>query len=194
MRLPAPKFILRQQSVMKFSSFAELKNSAVHIDLEWGGSDQAAGYVLVVAADAGFTRPLERILLRDHRFKFENKGYETLYFKVAAAGAGGERISPFSRILKKDLKLAMGVQKPTLRAFNSLHRALHWSDSSTATQYQVQVAADLHFQRPVINASASTNSYPLARPLRPGRYYWRVKGKNGPLAGEWSETGVFQIK
>jgi hypothetical protein len=64
-----------------------------------------------------------------------------------------------------------------------------WDSVANATDYQVQLATDAQFTKIQYDQTVATTNATL--PIIPNAYYWRVRGKNGAIFGEWSEVRTF---
>lgn len=73
--------------------------------------------------------------------------------------------------------------------------ALEWLPLADATSYDVQISSDPGFADGFL-VDAATTFYPVHTPavrLPYGTYYWRVRGRAGAAAGEWSAGWRFQV-
>lgn len=115
-------------------------------------------------------------------------------FRVTATG------EVQSRTQDVNVTVAPPVGVPTLIspgngvATDSLTPTFDWSDDAGAENYRLQVATDNNFDN-VFFAKLSFESTAVSLQLSYGNvYYWRVRGENPAVEGEWSENRVLTIK
>ena len=69
-----------------------------------------------------------------------------------------------------------------------------WSDSVNSLTYGIQVSTMPDFSVSTINLDSAVSQYVVTGSgLSNGVYYWRVRGKNGALSGEWSSSMQFSV-
>ena len=70
---------------------------------------------------------------------------------------------------------------------------LDWSDSPTATTYNVQISVSSNFSSPVLNQTVSSSSYTVSSGILVGftTYYWRVNATNVNGTSGWSSVWSF---
>jgi hypothetical protein len=75
----------------------------------------------------------------------------------------------------------------------SLQPELNWSAAQHATSYHLQIATDEAFVNLVKNENGitSTSFTPSIGLERATTYFWRVRGSNSGMKGEWSESWSF---
>jgi uncharacterized repeat protein (TIGR01451 family) len=166
-------------------------NQSVSPALLWNTSGTAANYDLQVATDTGFT---QRVIPDDTTLTdtFKNVtgllNSTTYYWRVRAKNVGGwsnwsNRWS-FATIITAPI--APLLVTPANGATNQpVSPILFWNTSITATNYDLQIAADTGFVQKVIpdDTTLTDTSKFVVGLLNNSTYYWRVRAKT---IGGWS--------
>ena len=79
-------------------------------------------------------------------------------------------------------------------AFESMPTFI-WNSLAEAVSYQVQMATDAAFSELIFTKTVTDTSYTRTSQPGNGRYYWRVRAKNGDgIWGDWSEAMVWSFR
>jgi hypothetical protein len=173
----------------------------------WTRDTNAAGYYVVIARDAGFTRiadigytqvPAYAPRLRNDSTAKEPLSDETTayYWAVIPTGSGGvpsedpQVMSPHT--FNKN-STSPGLIGPINNADITTQPTFRWTEAENAREYRLQVSQDPTFGSPIDDvvtdstAFTSSSTYPADTQL-----YWRVRANDWNGQGlNWSQTGTF---
>ena len=162
----------------------------------WEKNALALSYVLEVSRDASFRDIIHKAstLRRNYSLALGEGKY---FWRVRSRGAfQGARPASRTRVFRVTRRGAYETPEPARPLDGgSISRELlrgkgelfHWQNDPELNRARLWIASDAHFRRVVFSGEASENFLNLKHDLPPGRYYWRVqgrdeKGKTGPLS------------
>jgi len=157
--------------------------------LSWTELNEAAGYHVVVAQDAGFTKPLSEATVATPSWNTPDLPLGLYYVRVQSVAADGFQ-SAWSE------PAAFTIAEPPRLLDNELAAGssilLRWNAVQDGDTYDLQVAAEPDFiDTLVVSAEGLRHpEYSLDNPLKPGVYYLRVRGN--PPDGSQSSWGPTQ--
>jgi hypothetical protein len=167
---------------------ADPKSSA--IVLRWETISGASSYLLEIAEDRGFKRPVLKQSVNVNYFRWAIVARRDYFWRVRAvdaAGREGETSEP--------VRIGSEVAPPTLGAPEAGRRiawaneapriVLSWQPSPIIARYTLEVADDARFTSEVVNQSL-TGTELVFEPRRVGDFYWRVVGTD--LEGRTTES------
>jgi hypothetical protein len=173
----------------------------------WTRDPNAAGYYVVIARDAGFTRiadigytqePAYAPRLRNESTAKAPLSDETTayYWAVIPAGAGGvpsQDPTVMSPHTFNKNSTAPGLLGPINGADETTQPTFRWTEAENAREYRLQVSQDPTFGNPIDDvitdstAFTSSSTYPADTQM-----YWRVRANDWNGQGlNWSPTGTF---
>ncbi|WP_297954681.1 FecR domain-containing protein [uncultured Desulfobulbus sp.] len=161
--------------------------------IEWLASDQADHYQVELAADAGFSRLLDRREVREPRYTSPQLAPGEYHVRVRTVAADGFE-TLFS--LPVAWKLAPVPDMGTMEATANTRPVLQWPAMAEGWQYDLQVASDeafttLVFAREGLTATSCT----LEERLNPGTYHVRLRGTvNGQPQTPWTPPQQLTVK
>lgn len=80
---------------------------------------------------------------------------------------------------------------PLTNSVQQVFPTFSWT-ALTPNNYDFQIADNPEFSSPIVSASITSNSYDPIGSFNPGTtYYWRVRGTDTPLIGNWSAVQSF---
>jgi hypothetical protein len=173
------------------------------VTISWAAVTGAAGYVIRVAHDAGFTIFVANRVVHDTSVVLpEIAAGDVIYWQVAtqyvdkdANTVHGDFSSSWNFTVTKPAWTAPTQTAPADASTPTAPVTFRWTSVPTATGYIVQVAKETGFGmlvfHPVTTAdlSATWNDPP------PGKYYWRVRAvpPDGSPKAVWSPAWSFTI-
>jgi hypothetical protein len=87
-----------------------------------------------------------------------------------------------------------GIGAPSLNFFRPGPPVLTWTNLTGATDYEVQVETTSTFSAPYAYQNFIATNTVTTTALADGKYYWRVRGRNGSGSGSWSATASFTVQ
>lgn len=174
------------------------------VSLEWNDVDEATGYDLQVADNAGFTKTLTLVVDEED---LDGTSYQvtglsegaTYFWRVRArndAGAG-----PWSGTPSFTTETSTGGEVPDQVVLDTpasgaddvgTMPTLSWQAATGAESYELQIAVNPRFTSLVFQETGLTGTSREVGPLENGTtYYWRVRATNGVGDGPWSEIQDF---
>jgi hypothetical protein len=82
---------------------------------------------------------------------------------------------------------------PMRNYFTTNTPTLTWARITWATSYEIQVSANQTFSDPLAFSGSTGANEITVTPLEDGLYYWRVRGLNNDVPGQWSTAETFII-
>ena len=161
--------------------------------IEWLASDQADHYQVELAADAGFTRLLDRCDVREPRYTTPELAPGAYHVRVRTVAA-----DRFETLFSMPVtwKLVPVPDMGTMEATANTRPVLQWPAMAEGWHYDLQVASDEAFTSLVYaREGLATTSCTLEEQLNPGTYHVRLRGTvNGEPLTPWTPPQQLTIK
>jgi hypothetical protein len=167
--------------------------------ISWNTVPAATEYLYQIAEDLNFTQIKAAHRTSDAFAKENLEQNKTYYWKVRAENS--TTIGTWSDVWRFTT-VANKPASPTLVSpsnnstakINYLNPSmtLVWNAATDASEYQVQVSEYANFSTLSTDKNGIKNTtYDAAVPKSAVKYYWRVRGINGTMLGDWSEIWSF---
>lgn len=176
--------------------------SQVELQMAWSKISIANGYEVQVSQNKQFQDPIA-FNTRSVKGALKVNKPGVYYVKVRALNGVSEPISPYSNIEEFNYEYRIPLSKPVLKEpvndvtlfFQNSDTTfwLGWAFVKQATKYQVEIATDIEFKRPVLSIRTDSNRYLVRQEIPQGKIYWRVRAENTERESHWSETRTLTI-
>lgn len=173
------------------------------IHFAWRKHILALHYILEISDHPDFPKKLEeRRVFRTGLGLALSQG--TYYWRVRTSGPFRDAVSVSPvrrlRVVKGD-KLAQPLPERPLpearfdaRSFAESGILFHWHQDPEIVQADIEIAADHDFQNPILRTHIPDNYLTFRRSLKPGRYFWRVRGRNeSGTKSDFSKIVLFRV-
>lgn len=156
------------------------------INVGWNAVQNATGYTMQVARDAGFTTGLITETYQEYSTTVENLAYNTQYFfRVRAESATGS--GPWSSVVTESTQ-ALSAATLTVQTVDVDALSASWTAVSGATRYTIQFAKNSTFTSGLVSYTPTGRTQQGTGLDYSTPYYVRVRatwnGNNGP----WSNV------
>jgi len=163
------------------------------VEFTWEVYDGTTNYVFELDEDASFSTPrafapeYDSLLVNDLVFGQE------YFWRLAAQHA--DDISDWSEVWTFTTVNNIYLETPEDNAVEvKLCPLFTWVGVAGASEYELWVDTDETFGNPT-KYNGAEPSYQCQSTMTPNTvYYWKVRGKSGPLVSEWSDTWSFRTE
>ncbi len=183
------------EQVQLVSPADEAVEVALSPSLMWDAVSGAASYQLQISEVENFTTLVLNIAaVAGTSYQATGlAGSTTHYWRVRANNTGAENWSEtWSFTTGSGQPDKVTLVAPVDGATNvAINLTLSWNQALKADSYDLQVATDLKFENLVVDTNTDETSQMMTTLIHGQVYYWRVRGTNADVDGEWSSIRGF---
>ncbi len=168
--------------------------------LAWTAVPQAEKYIVRYSEDANIMSNVTEKITDRAQLTLDMKS-KPVYVEVAAANAGGERVSDFSMVAA--IQPAKDQNVPEIISPNGSRVAIgnsgkltvvfSWTPIPNATDYLIEIANDSDFKDIIDRHEVKPAKYVVKNRNFNGHVFWRVRTTGPGIPSSWSTPGRFEV-
>jgi hypothetical protein len=179
------------------------------VNISWSGDSGATGYILEVAEDPDFSKPVSHIATGNQSVNLWNLNEGSYYYRVKATSGYGamsdveavSAIQTFSVSYKTEednVELLAPHNREQFRYPNgeTLPVFFNWTFRKDISSYRIEVASDPAFKNILLQKETPANFAQIDLPLNSSDYYWRIvyNSADKKAPARFSGVSSFSIK